>query len=196
MAMFDKHKTGKQNTPEPQSPPVSKPAPSVNAPAPAVKAPRVAMIGQGISISGDVKADSSLKIEGRLEGRAVQCADEIEVAECGHVSANIMAKVVKISGVVTGDIGATEKVLISRTGRVQGNIIAPRVQLEDGALFRGSIDMNPAESARAEKQQASKPAAPNQAKQQKAAPSQAPAQNKADAANTARKEPGLTLKSG
>ena len=115
MAMFDKHKSGKHNTPEPQSPPVSQPAPTMNAPAPAVKATKVAMIGQGISISGDVKADSSLKIEGRLEGRAVQCADEIEVAECGHVSANIMAKVVKISGVVTGDVGATEKVLISRT---------------------------------------------------------------------------------
>jgi len=157
------------------------------------------MIGQGISISGDVKSDSSLKIEGQIEGRAVQCSDEIEIAECGQVSANIMAKVVKVSGVVNGDIGGAEKVVISRTGRVQGNIIAPRVQLEDGALFRGSIDMNPAETARNEKQSGGKPAPAEQNKSQKSAtPAPAPSQSqkKPEAANTARKEPGLTLKSG
>jgi cytoskeletal protein CcmA (bactofilin family) len=81
-------------------------------------------------------------------------------------------------------------VFISNTGRVQGNIIAPRVQLEDGALFRGSIDMNPAEPAKAEKPAAAKPASAKPAAQEKVTQSAAPA------AEASRKEPSLNLKSG
>ena len=189
MAMFDKHKSSKQDTPDSLEPAVSQKAPSMSSAAPA-SAAKVALIGQGISISGDIKADTSLKIEGRIEGRNVQCSNEVDISESGQVIATIMAKVVKISGTVSGDIGAGEKVFISRTGRVQGNIIAPRVQLEDGALFRGSIDMNPAESA-----EAKKPAAVPAEKVEKAATA-APERGKAAAAGTTRKEPGLNLKSG
>jgi len=89
-------------------------------------------------------------------------------------------------------------VVITRTGRVQGNIVAPRVQLEDGALFRGSIDMNPAQSASQEKpaevkQPAGRLDAP--ASSQKAMPP-APAKSQSAAADSVRKEPGLNLKSG
>ena len=188
MAMFDKHKSSKQSTPATQEPKVNPQAPSMGAMAQASSA-KVAMIGQGIIISGDVKADTSMKIEGRIEGRSVQCSQNVEVAETGHVTASIIAKVVQVSGLVSGDIGGSEKVLITRTGRVQGNIIAPRVQLEDGALFRGSIDMNPAEPAGTEKPAAVKPAANKPA-------AKAPTQSAAVASGTARKEPSLNLKSG
>jgi cytoskeletal protein CcmA (bactofilin family) len=189
MAMFDKHKSAKQDTPVTQEPRVSQPAPSMGATAP-VTPGKVALIGEGISISGDVKAESSLKVEGRIEGRSIQCSHDVEIAETGQVSASIVAKVVKVSGVVSGDIGGSEKVLVSRTGRVQGNIIAPRVQLEDGALFRGSIDMNPAKPAETEK-----PAAVKQAASKPAA--KASTQNAAaTTSGTARKEPSLNLKSG
>lgn len=185
MAMFDKHKSGKQSTPVTPEPRVSQPAPAATQPPAA--ATQVAMIGKGISISGDVMADTNLKIEGRVEGRSIQCTQDVEIAEAGQVKASIMAKVVKISGAVSGDIGGSEKVLISKTGRVQGNIVAPRVQLEDGALFRGSIDMNPAESAKAEK--------PGTGNQVSAKPS---GQDKVTkpAADASRKEPSLNLKSG
>jgi cytoskeletal protein CcmA (bactofilin family) len=189
MAMFDKHKSGKQDTPVTQQPRVSQPAPPVAGQA-AASPSKVAMVGQGISISGDVKADSNLKIEGRIEGRSVQCSHNVEVAETGQVNASIMANVVKVSGTVLGDIGGKEKVFISSSGRVQGNIIAPRVQLEDGALFRGSIDMNPAEPAGAEKPAPVKQAAPKTAAPEKTVK---PA---ASAPDAARKEPSLNLKSG
>ena len=188
MAMFDKHKSAKQEPPVTREPKISQPTPSMGATVP-VTTTKVALIGEGISISGDVKANSSLKIEGRIEGRSVQCSHDVEIAETGHVSASIVAKVVKVSGVVSGDIGGSEKVLISRSGRVQGNIIAPRVQLEDGALFRGSIDMNPAKPATSEK-----PAAVKQAASKPAA--KAPAQGAAATSGTATKEAGLNLKSG
>jgi cytoskeletal protein CcmA (bactofilin family) len=192
MAMFDKHKSGKQSTPAAQETRVSQPAPATataTAQPPAASA-EVAMIGKGISINGDVMAETNLKIEGRVEGRSIQCTQDVEIANAGQVKASIMAKVVKVSGTVSGDIGGSEKVFISASGRVQGNIVSPRVQLEDGALFRGSIDMNPAEPAKAEKTNSVKQAAAKPAAQDKAAK---PASTAMD---SARKEPSLNLKSG
>ena len=187
MAMFDKHKGSKQTTPETveSTAPPPAPAPSV---ASAGGTQKVAMIGSGISIAGDVTADSNLKVEGFIEGRSVQSSQDIEVAESGKVIASIDARVVRIGGEVTGDINGAEKVVIMKSGRVLGNIVAPRVQLEDGALFRGSIDMSPAPVAEV-KPAASKPAGSN-------AGAKAPAAPQSDTAAGARKEPGLTLKSG
>ena len=199
MAMFDKHKSAKRSSP---ASPESRVAPTASAVSPGapVSASKVAMIGQGISITGDVKADTCLKIDGRLEGRSVQCTDEVEIGESGQVIANILGKVVKVSGMVSGDIGGSEKVLITRTGRVQGNIVAPRVQLEDGALFRGSIDMNPAQPVSKEppaavKQPAGRLDAPASSQVAASSPS-SPAKNQSAGPNSARKEPSLNLKSG
>jgi cytoskeletal protein CcmA (bactofilin family) len=189
MAMFDKHKSGKQSAPVSPEPKISQPAPTMASPS-AATASRVAMIGMGISVAGDVKADTNLKIEGRVEGRSVQCTHDVEIAESGQVNASIMAKVVKVAGMVKGDIGGSEKVFITNTGRVQGNIIAPRVQLEDGALFRGSIDMTPPESAKAQKPAPAKQSAPKSAASDKHAKPVAPTND------AARKEPSLNLKSG
>lgn len=196
MAMFDKHKIGKQSPADSEEPRISPPAPAAGPSAAPVSA-KVAMIGQGIRIVGDVKADSSLKIEGRIEGRIVQCADEVDIAECGEVTANITARVIKISGLVSGDIGGGEKVLITRSGRVQGNIVAPRVQLEDGALFRGSIDMNPAKAAAEKTAATSQPAArPTPADSGQKTVASAATKSPAGPAEPDRKEPGLNLKSG
>ena len=68
---------------------------------------------------------------------------------CGdicQVSANVTAKNITIQGTVKGDIHGNEKVVIAKTGNVRGNIVAPRVTLEDGAVFKGSIDMDPGEN--------------------------------------------------
>jgi len=189
MAMFDKHKASKESSPAASEPRVAPPPPSASA-APAGSPDKVAMIGKGISIAGDVTADSNLRIEGVIEGRSVQSSHDVEIAESGRVVAGITAKVVKISGEVTGDISGSEKVMIARSGRVQGNVVAPRVQLEDGALFRGSIDMNPAAEA---KPAPSKPAAVDTGSKGPAAPS---GQASETAMGGPRKDSGLSLKSG
>jgi len=191
MAMFDKQKGSKQTTPQAAAIPAAPPAPTPSAAA--VASPqKVAMIGSGIRISGDVMADSNLKVEGIIEGRSVESSHDIEIAESGKVVANIDAKVIRIGGEVTGDISGAEKVMILKSGRVLGNIVAPRVQLEDGALFRGSIDMNPAPVAEV------KPAADKAAGGGPAvkAPAAAAVQRTDAASVGARTEPGLTLKSG
>ena len=145
-----------------------------------------------VSISGDITADTDMKVEGLIEGRILQGAQLVEIGERGRVIANIHAREVKIGGEVSGDIRGEEKVMITRTGRVQGNIVAPRVQLEDGSLFRGSIEMNPAQPVES-KPAATKTRAPDaSAKTAKTAPSQV----SSAAPGNVRKEPGLTLKSG
>lgn len=105
------------------------------------------MIGPSIVIKGEVTGAEDLLIQGKVEGNINLNGNQVSVGESGEVSANIQAKVIKIDGKVTGDITGNEKVIISRSGNVHGNIVAPRVTLEDGAIFKGSIDMDPAGSA-------------------------------------------------
>lgn len=104
------------------------------------------MIGPSIRIKGEVSGDEDLLIQGRVEGTINLNANEVVVGESGQVSADIIAKTVKIDGKVNGDVTGSETVVISRLGNVRGNIIAPRVTLEDGAVFKGSIDMDPGDT--------------------------------------------------
>ena len=105
------------------------------------------MIGPGIRIKGEVSGEEDLLVQGAVEGSIRLAGNQLIVGESGQVNADVQAKTVKIDGAVSGDIVATENVVISKLGNVQGNIVAPRVSLEDGAVFKGSIDMNPAETA-------------------------------------------------
>jgi len=104
---------------------------------------RPAVIGPGIHINGDISGDESLIIEGRVDGKVRLDSHQVEVGQNGCVNADITAKLVKIAGEVRGDVTGTEKVIILRSGNVRGNIVAPRMTLEDGAIFKGSIDMDP-----------------------------------------------------
>lgn len=183
MAMFDKHKSTKQ-TPERVQESVAAPQTSQPAVPAAAAGHKTAMVGQGIQISGDVRANTNLRVEGKIDGHVIQSSQDVEIGESGTVNANIEARNIKVAGEVNGDLSGSEKVVIAASGRVQGNIVAPRVQLEDGALFHGSIEMNPAEPA-----SASKPAAvpPSPAGKD---------EGHSRGADRERKDPGLSLKSG
>jgi cytoskeletal protein CcmA (bactofilin family) len=102
-----------------------------------------ATIGPTIKIKGDVTGDENLVIEGTVDGLVELAGHDLTIGQSGHVMANLVAKTVKIEGRVTGDVTGSEKVILSKSGRVEGNIVAPRVTLEDGAKFKGSIDMDP-----------------------------------------------------
>ncbi|MEH6635692.1 MAG: polymer-forming cytoskeletal protein [Halioglobus sp.] len=105
------------------------------------------MIGPSIKIRGEVTGDEDLIILGTVDGTIELKDHEVSVGQSGRVSADIKAKVIKIEGEVTGDIAGGEKVVISKSGNVRGNIVAPRVTLEDGAIFKGSIDMDPGDAS-------------------------------------------------
>ncbi len=106
-----------------------------------------AVIGSKIEIKGDISGDENLIIEGKVDGTVEVRSKDLLIGQSGQVNANVTARIVKIDGTVKGDITGIEKVTISKTGKVQGNIVAPRVTLEDGAKFKGSIDMDPTEAA-------------------------------------------------
>ena len=101
------------------------------------------MIGSTVKILGEIISDENLVIEGEVEGTVTLDDHEVTIGPSGRIHANITAKVVKIDGLVDGDISGREKVVISKSGNVRGNIMAPRVILEDGGQFKGSIDMGP-----------------------------------------------------
>jgi cytoskeletal protein CcmA (bactofilin family) len=105
------------------------------------------MIGSSIKIKGEISGDEDLLIEGKVEGTIDLNDHEVSVGQSGQVFADIKAKMVRIDGEVTGDITGNENVVISKSGNVRGNIVAPRVTLEDGAVFKGSIDMDPGDTA-------------------------------------------------
>ena len=124
------------------------------------------MIGPNIKIKGTITGEEDLLIQGKVEGTIELGQHEVSVGQTAEVKADIHAKAVKIDGVVAGDISGSEKVVISKSGNVRGNIIAPRVTLEDGAIFKGSIDMDPGETASgtvsiASEKKSEKPAEPS-----------------------------------
>jgi len=105
------------------------------------------MIGPSINIKGEVSGDEDLVIQGKVEGTIDLKGNELSIGQSGTVFADVEARVIRIEGEVTGDITGIEKVVVTASGNVKGNIVAPRVTLEDGAIFKGSIDMDPGENA-------------------------------------------------
>lgn len=126
------------------------------------------MIGPSIIIKGEVTGEEDLLIQGKVEGTINLNGNQVSVGESGQVCADIHAKVVTVDGKVTGDITANEKVVISKSGNVRGNLVAPRVTLEDGAIFKGSIDMDPAGAGYGKAPQTSQSTTPSPTTQLKA----------------------------
>ena len=114
-----------------------------------------AAIGASIRIKGDVTGDENLIIQGQVEGTIKVQGHNVTISKTGKVKANIEANQIIVEGELVGDMHGEEKVIIRDTGNVYGNIVAPRVTLEDGALFKGSIEMEPRQKGLA----APKPAA-------------------------------------
>ncbi len=100
-------------------------------------------IGASIRIKGDVTGDEDLIIQGHVEGTINLKGHKVIISKSAKVKANIEANQIIVEGDLTGDMNGAEKVIIRETGNVYGNIIAPRVTLEDGAMFKGSIEMEP-----------------------------------------------------
>ena len=123
-------------------------APSMSAPT----APRVAArestatIGASIRINGDLTGEEDLVVQGTVEGTVTLKQNTLRVGQDGHVSATVHARVIDVEGKVEGDIHGDEQVVLHRSANVRGNIQSPRVTLEDGCRFKGSIDMDSADS--------------------------------------------------
>src|SRR5689334_9957704 len=105
------------------------------------------VVGQSILISGKLTGDEDLTVRGRVEGE-LTLSRTLIVEPSGVVKANVAVKNAIVSGVVVGNINATESVELTREGRMVGDIRAPRVIIVDGASFRGRVDMGEVEPGR------------------------------------------------
>jgi cytoskeletal protein CcmA (bactofilin family) len=98
------------------------------------------VIGPSILINGRLSGDEDLTVRGRVEGE-LSLTRTLIVEPSGVVKANVSVKNAVVSGVVVGNIAATESVELTRDGRMVGDIRSPRVIIVDGASFRGRVDM-------------------------------------------------------
>lgn len=123
------------------------PRPMPTRPAPSTSGQ--AVIGPSISIRGEVSGDEDLLIQGKVDGSVDLELHTVTVGGEGRVKGNITARVVTVEGEVEGDLQAEEQVILRGAARVQGDLKAPRVVLEDGANFRGLVDMSEPAGAQA-----------------------------------------------
>jgi len=101
-----------------------------------------ATIGPSISIDGHLKGEEDLVVEGRIKGTVELKSNTLTVGSQGTLDAEVFAHTIFVEGTVNGDLYASENISIRKSARIRGNILAPRISLEDGAKFRGSIDMD------------------------------------------------------
>lgn len=132
----------------PVTPPSAPPRREVEA-APAPPPSRVsepagrAQIGVGTIVRGEITGEEDLLIEGRVEGRIDLRQNAVTVGAKGRLAAEIIARAILVDGEVDGNLTAEEQIVVRKSGRVKGDLCAPRVTIEDGARFKGGIDMEP-----------------------------------------------------
>jgi cytoskeletal protein CcmA (bactofilin family) len=136
---------------EPERPSTSTPsAPAMMASEPAI-APRSgtsttttadqATIGKSLVIKGEVTGSESLYIDGRVEGSINLAGNRVTIGRNGVVAANINAREIVVLGKVRGNLTASDRVDIRSDGSLTGDVVAARISIEDGAYFKGGIDI-------------------------------------------------------
>ncbi|HYQ83401.1 MAG TPA: polymer-forming cytoskeletal protein [Rubrobacter sp.] len=143
----DEYPSQPEPTPAPRPATPAPTTPAATSYEPAKRSDR-ATIGPSIFIVGDLTGDEDLVIEGRVEGKVDLKQNNVTVGKNGRVRADVFGRVVTIEGEVDGNVFAQEQAFLRQSGAIRGNITAPRVVLEDGSRFKGSIDMEAKESSR------------------------------------------------
>ena len=108
-----------------------------------------AVIGRSIKIDGTLSGDEDLRVEGYVSGTIRLPNHCLTIGKKGRIKADAYTKSMTIEGEVSGDLCSSESVSIRSTAKITGNVLAARVSLEEGAHFKGSIDMDPKSIERA-----------------------------------------------
>lgn len=131
---------------EPQMPSVAQAKPSVTS-------QEKALVGPSIVITGGLAGEEDVCIQGRVEGTVEFKGYSVTIGKHGRVKADIYAREICVEGQLEGNLFAEERVEVRVSGRILGNIEAPRVVMADGALFKGAIDMSKRESVKSDSPQ-------------------------------------------
>jgi cytoskeletal protein CcmA (bactofilin family) len=135
--------TGSAMTPAPSAPqrPLETPR---NEP---LRSIEVANIGKSVVVKGELSGSEDLIIDGEVEGSIALRGQTLTVGPNGRVRANIEARTVVLHGRVDGDISASDRVDLRKSSSLTGNISTARISIEDGAFFKGGIDIQKPEPA-------------------------------------------------
>jgi cytoskeletal protein CcmA (bactofilin family) len=151
--MWKPNQPGSPQTPEPQrpstpapaafdnSPIAARPAAPVATPGAAAATGEQATIGKSLIVKGEVSGSESLYIDGKVEGAINLPGNRVTVGRNGQVAANIMAREIVVLGKVRGNCHASDRIDIRSEGSLTGDVIAARISIEDGAFFKGGIDI-------------------------------------------------------
>lgn len=100
-----------------------------------------ATIGKGLFVKGEITGTESLFIDGKVEGSINLPGNRVTVGRNGQVAASVTAREIVILGKVRGNVSATDRVDIRAEGALTGDVAAARISIEDGAFFKGGIDI-------------------------------------------------------
>ncbi len=131
-----------------QPPASSQPADSASRTAaspasPAARGRTTAVIGPSIQIEGTLRGQEDVFVEGEVTGTIQLQSNTLTIGTSGKIKADVYAHTVFVEGSMDGDLFGSEQVIVRKSAKVRGNITSPRVTLEDGAAFKGSIEMDP-----------------------------------------------------
>jgi cytoskeletal protein CcmA (bactofilin family) len=101
----------------------------------------MANIGKSITIKGDLSGNEDLQIDGTVEGRIDLPNNQLTIGAEGRVKAEVHAKAVVVIGHVTGNLSAADRIQVEATGIVDGDVKAPRLVIQEGAMLNGSVEM-------------------------------------------------------
>ena len=121
----------------------SAPRSTASAPATAARGRVTAVIGPSIQIEGTLRGQEDLFVEGEVTGTIQLQNHTLTIGAQGKIKADVFAHTVFVEGSMDGDLIGSEQVIVRKSAKVRGNITSPRVTLEDGASFKGSIEMDP-----------------------------------------------------
>ena len=109
----------------------------------------MANIGKSITIKGDLSGNEDLQIDGTVDGRIDLPNNQLTIGPEGRVKAEVHAKAVVVIGHVTGNVSAADRIQVEATGIVDGDVKAPRLVIEEGAMLNGAVEMSggPAKSS-------------------------------------------------
>jgi cytoskeletal protein CcmA (bactofilin family) len=111
----------------------------------------VATIGESIIFKGELSGKEDLEVNGTVEGDLKLPENTLTIGETGHLKASVTAKSILVVGRVTGNVAATERIEIEASGIVEGDIRAPRLLVQEGAVIDGTIEMTSQKTAAASK---------------------------------------------
>src|ERR1700675_5077560 len=109
----------------------------------------LACLGASIEIKGKISGEEDLQVDGKIEGPVALAGQRLTVGRTGQLNSEVTAREVVVYGKVTGNLRASDRVEIKKDGSVTGDIVTARISIEDGAFFKGRIEIDNAKSQRA-----------------------------------------------